>query len=173
MAGSFSRDKGKRGEREAIQILQPAVDAAYDDLEACGVATSKDRPLLQRNTVQSDRGGYDVIGLPWLALEVKNAATLQVPAWWKQTLKQTPPDGLPLLMWKVGGGRGWRARTTTMLPLFQHPTTMIQDVVIELGTEDLVRWLTACVYRIDGQRLWERRQRNGLVVQMQASAASH
>lgn len=79
-----SRDKGKRGERLVIDWLQPIVDEVAQEL---GVKP----PLLQRNTIQSDKGGSDIHGLDWLAAEVKNCET-QSPGlmdnWWAQTLEQ-------------------------------------------------------------------------------------
>src|SRR5438045_4158293 len=78
MGGLMSRNKGKRAERQVIDLLQPIVDHCYKE---AGL-----KPLLlQRNTVQSDQGGFDIIGLEWLALEVKHQEILNVDAWWQQT----------------------------------------------------------------------------------------
>lgn len=80
----MARNKGKRGERMIIDWLQPIVD------EIC-LELSIKQVLLQRNTVQSDRGGSDIVGLNWLAAEVKNCES-QGPAnldkWWEQTKEQ-------------------------------------------------------------------------------------
>ncbi len=97
-----SRDKGKRGERLIIDWLQPICDA---EVEAYNRRTGHDiKPIiLQRNTVQSDRGGSDLCGLPWLAAEVKNCET-QTPGlfrdWWAQTVTQAAQwGGVPVLFY--------------------------------------------------------------------------
>lgn len=80
----MARNKGKRGERMVIDWLQPIVDEICLDLNIKQV-------LLQRNTVQSDRGGSDIVGLPWLAAEVKNCESngpANLDKWWEQTIKQ-------------------------------------------------------------------------------------
>jgi len=80
----MSRNKGKRGERAVIDWLQPLCDEITTRL---GISPVR----LQRNTVQSDQGGSDIIGLDWLSAEVKNCEA-QGPAalasWWDQTEQQ-------------------------------------------------------------------------------------
>ena len=80
----MARDKGKRGEREVIDWLQPIVNEIY---RSYGIEPA----LLQRNTIQSDRGGTDIAGLEWLAAEVKNVEA-DNPAilkdWWTQCSEQ-------------------------------------------------------------------------------------
>lgn len=80
----MARDKGKRGERAVIDWLQPIVDEVYTSLGLKPV-------LLQRNTIQSDRGGSDLVGLPWLSAEVKNVENDSpglLDSWWEQTERQ-------------------------------------------------------------------------------------
>lgn len=80
----MARNKGKRGERAVIDWLQPIVDKLCLEL---GIR----KVILQRNTVQSDQGGSDIIGLDWMSAEVKNCEA-QGPAalasWWEQTEQQ-------------------------------------------------------------------------------------
>ncbi len=45
---------------------------------------------------------YDIIGVPGVAIECKNAETLSVPAWWRQTLEQADA-ATPLLIMKRKG----------------------------------------------------------------------
>jgi hypothetical protein len=87
------RRKGIRGEREVIVMLQPVVNHVY---EGFGLVP----PVLQRNTLQNEAGGSDIAGLPWLALEVKNCATLRVADWWVQTLRQCGQHQTPALVYK-------------------------------------------------------------------------
>ncbi len=79
-----SRDKGIRGERLVIDWLQPIVDEVVNDLGLKSVS-------LQRNTIQSDKGGSDLHGLQWLAAEVKNCEAdgpAAIDDWWEQCRAQ-------------------------------------------------------------------------------------
>lgn len=82
MGGKQSRDKGKRGEREVVKLLQPIVDIAYRD-------KGLEPPVLERNLMQSHKGGCDLVGLDWLALEVKFQENTQLKTWWEQTKSQS------------------------------------------------------------------------------------
>jgi hypothetical protein len=98
-----SRDKGQRGEREVIDLLQPIVDTAYK-------AAGREPPQLKRtSSMQADGGGCDVHGLPWLALEVKRCETLQIESWWRQCCEQAKPGQLPVLVYRQNK-RGWRVK---------------------------------------------------------------
>lgn len=88
-----SRAKGQRGEREVIDLLQPIVDEVTYDL-------GRKSMLLQRNTIQSDRGGYDIVGLPWFAPEVKWCEVKNVKLWWEQARKQAKEGQIPVLFYK-------------------------------------------------------------------------
>ena len=77
MSGGFSREKGKRAEREVVKLLQPVVTKVYQE-------AGKEIPLLERNLMQSHKGGHDIVGLEWMALEVKHHETLQISQWWEQ-----------------------------------------------------------------------------------------
>lgn len=91
--GINSRAKGQRGEREAIGILQPIVNQVYS-------LYNVDIPVLQRNTLQSDQGGYDVVGLAWLALEVKAQENVSIVRYWNQALAQAAPHQEPIVLFK-------------------------------------------------------------------------
>ena len=89
----MARDKGKRGERKVIDWLQPLVDQICDEL-------CIKRICLQRNTIQSDRGGTDVVGLDWMAAEVKNVENDTpglLDTWWKQCEEQAREWSRPRL----------------------------------------------------------------------------
>lgn len=90
MAKSFAQSKGARGERLAIDLLQPIVDRVLGEKSV----------ILARNSMQSRFGGYDVIGLDWMALEIKNCETLNIPTWWNQVIKSCKADQEPILMYK-------------------------------------------------------------------------
>jgi hypothetical protein len=100
--GRHAINKGKRSEREVIKLLQPIVDKLYTELYG-------EPPVLQRNTIQSDRGGFDIVGLDWLALEVKHCETFNLNAWWKQALEQAGTKKEPVLIYKRNNVE-WRIR---------------------------------------------------------------
>lgn len=87
------RSKGQRGEREVADMFGAWASEVTSLLDA-------DEIRFKRNLMQSRQGGYDIIGLEWLALEVKRQETLSLPAWWRQTLKQAQCGQTPLLAWK-------------------------------------------------------------------------
>lgn len=113
MGGKSSLDKGKRGEREVVAMLQPIVDKVYAEFE--GMVDARTGHVirgvrLQRNTLQSDAGGFDIVGLEWLALEVKYQETLNVEAWWRQTCGQAKEGQLPVLLYRKSRVE-WKAMT--------------------------------------------------------------
>ena len=93
LGGTGRRNKGKRGEREIIDLLQPVVNEVY-------VAHGEKPPLLQRNLLQSDKGGCDVHGLAWFAPEVKFQETFALAAWWQQCEQQAGEDKVPVLFYR-------------------------------------------------------------------------
>ena len=92
--------KGKQGEREAIKFLQPTIDKVYGEfgLEA---------PQLFRNQNQSALGGYDLDGLPWIALEIKRQEQLNLNAWWAQVNKAVKGNQAPVVMFRQNR-KQWR-----------------------------------------------------------------
>jgi hypothetical protein len=100
VAKSFAQSKGARGERLVVQLLQPVID------EVCLECGSEPFRLL-RNSLQSREGGYDLIGLDWLALEVKSCETLNLNAWTAQCIAQAKPGQVPVLFYKQNN-RGWK-----------------------------------------------------------------
>lgn len=133
-----ARNKGKRGEREIIDALQPHVDEVADFV---GV----DRPQLQRNTLQSDKGGYDIVGLPGFALEVKrveNDIPSAVAGWWKQAVRQAYPDLEPVLLWRVNGGK-WKVKVFARLDL---PDGKRYKIPADISFDNFVFWMKARLF---------------------------
>lgn len=118
MAANFSQQKGKRGEREIINILQPIVD------KVC-IESGKEQISLLRNSLQSRQGGYDMLGLDWLALEIKRCETLNIPAWTRQCLDQASKDQVPVLIYKQNN-RAWKV--------------MIHGLLVPGGSTNLKVW---------------------------------
>lgn len=112
----MARNKGKRGERHVIDWLQPIVDKVYTE---CGLKPV----MLQRNTVQSDCGGSDLVGLHWLAAEVKNVENDSpglLQDWWEQCNEQWLDGQTPILFYtrnhrpirvRMMGHVGWHSYT--------------------------------------------------------------
>lgn len=101
-------NKGKQGEREAIKFLQPTIDKVYTQL---GVEAVQ----LFRNQNQSALGGYDIDGLPWIALEIKRQEQLNLNAWWKQVTKAASADQVPVVMFRQNHKK-WRF----LMPVWLH-----------------------------------------------------
>jgi hypothetical protein len=110
MGGLMSLNKGKRGEREVVKLLQAVVDKVHNEK-----SSGLDCPRLQRNTLQSDKGGFDIVGLDWLAVEVKYHETLAVKQWWQQTVKQAKPGQQPVLFYRKSRSP-WHVVTLVQLP---------------------------------------------------------
>lgn len=88
------RTKGQRGEREAAALVESWGKPITDSLGMPPVE-------LTRNLAQSQDGGYDLVGLDWLALEVKrHESTAQLSQWWKQAVRQAKAGQIPLLMYR-------------------------------------------------------------------------
>jgi hypothetical protein len=103
MGGLMSRNKGKRAEREVVKLLQPILTEEYErkGLEA---------PELERNLLQSHKGGYDIAGLDWMAPEVKHHETLAVNTWWDQTIRQAlAKEREPILFYRQNNAK-WKVR---------------------------------------------------------------
>lgn len=126
--GIKEREKGKKGEREVIALLQPVVNNVYE-------AFAMDAPLLQRNTLQSHVGGCDVAGLPWMALEVKYQEGLTVASWWDQCVRQAGKDKTPILFYRRNNMK-WHVR---MLGLLGTPSAGI-TVPVTVSVEAFIAW---------------------------------
>ena len=105
MAGRSSRNKGARGEREIIGLHQPIVDEVCDKL-------GQPRLVLRRNADQRfAKKQYDLIGVPWIAMEVKRVENLSGRGrWWKQTLDATRENQIPALFYRPNH-YPWTVRT--------------------------------------------------------------
>lgn len=104
-----SRRKGRVGENEVIGMLQPIVDKVCKE---CG----KVRFELMRDQRQRFQPKlYDIVGIPWLALEVKRVENQSgINGWWKQTLDATKEGQVPVLLYRQNN-RPWMVRTRVSL----------------------------------------------------------
>lgn len=116
MAGLMSRNKGKQGEREIAMLLRAIMTRACmdegmcrEEAEACGHA-------IKRNGCQSDGGGYDLVGCPGMAVEVKRQESLKVEQWWEQAVRQAGEGESPVLLWRQNRGK-WRCMMYIWIPV--------------------------------------------------------
>lgn len=101
-------NKGKNGEREVVNLLQPYVNRVYEGL-------GMEAPDLLRNQMQTAVGGYDIVGLPWLALEVKRQEQLSLNAWWAQVTKAAKPEQVPVVIFRQN-----RQKWQVLMPAWLH-----------------------------------------------------
>jgi hypothetical protein len=97
-----SKSKGLRGEHQVIKLIQPVVDDVY-------LAKGLRPPEIERNLMQSKKGGHDLIGIAWLALEVKYREQTQLAEWWQQTKTQAGEDMEPVLIHRKNNAK-WQVR---------------------------------------------------------------
>lgn len=131
--GKMSRNKGKRGEREVLELLRAVIDAVYGD---CG----QEAPQLKRNTLQSDSGGDDIHGVPHLSVEVKFCEVFNLDMWWNQTLAQAQASkAIPVLFYRKSRVK-WRVRAWgTALYALDVPL----QAVVDMACEDFLAWYKA------------------------------
>lgn len=102
MGGLTSLNKGKRGEREVVRVVQPVISEIYSGM-------GLEPPSIERNLMQSRKGGFDIVGLDWLALEVKYQEQENLTGWWKQCKDQAGENQEPVLLWRRNNAK-WRCR---------------------------------------------------------------
>ena len=115
------RNKGAAGEREASQFLD-RLCAGY----GYGHITT------ERNLEQARGGGHDLNGIPGLSIEVKRVEALNVPAWWKQCLRQADAIGAhPLLMYRQNR-KPWTFKTLLMGSFYsEKPSAYSFEVTLD------------------------------------------
>lgn len=139
--GLMSREKGRKGEREVIAILQPVVSELF-------ASHGLPAPVLKRNSLQCDGGGSDIIAttqegspevrLAWLGIEVKFHQQYAVSRWWEQTLRQCGQHQTPILFYRRNN-EAWRVRLFATLAAGQQSITVAANVALE----DFLRWFRA------------------------------
>lgn len=138
--GSLSIQKGKRAERAVASELNPI-------LAACVLRVGCDPVALKRNLSQTQQGGYDLEGLPWIAIEIKHHKAVSLPAWWRQTCHQAGTDEggaaivgrtvrEPVLIWKQHGGK-WNVRMIGRLEI--EPGRRLR-VVVDVSFDAFLVW---------------------------------
>lgn len=111
MTGLTGQNKGKRGEREIkdqfIEVMQ--------EVEAALCVSGLYSDEVKRNTLQSDRGGADLVGIPLLSIEIKRQETITINPWWTQTVAQANKNkAMPVLIYRQSR-KPWRVVTYSVL----------------------------------------------------------
>lgn len=139
--GSLSIQKGKRAEREVANMLNPILVRLVEQV-GC------DPVKLKRNLAQTQQGGFDLEGLPWIAIEIKHHKQVSLNSWWEQTLRQAGHQPLlvepvykivprePVLIWKQHGGK-WHVRMFGRLEI--EPGRRLKTVV-DISIEAFLIW---------------------------------
>ena len=131
MSGKMAKNKGANAEREVAKILQPIIDEVY---ESVGLES----PTMKRNLEQTRGGGYDLVGIDWMALEIKRQENLSIESWWKQTIKQTLPGQVPVLMYRQNNKK-WKV---LMMGAIRSSKTSAVSMRVEISLNDFLRWFT-------------------------------
>lgn len=100
---------------------------------------------VERNLQQSRAGGYDLIGVDWLALEVKRHENLQVSQWWKQTLRQTGEGQVPMLMYRQNR-TPWKFRAVLPVAHWGPHQNSVSRITADLSEEAAQLWVQTETY---------------------------
>lgn len=142
--GKSSRERGQRGEREVLKIFVAAMQEVEGHLLwqlGHYAAVSDD---IKRNTMQSDRGGFDLHGIPLLAPEVKYVESKSVGSWWKQCCSQAKQDQFPCLFYR-SNNETWKVRSYASLQM-PHKLRHMQWIVADYDIHQFIAWYKS-VYR--------------------------
>lgn len=103
------RTKGAVGERELKDMFIALMQRVETELGIKGCSED-----VKRNTLQSDRGGFDLVGLPLIAVECKRCETVELAKWFEQAKRQATRGELPVVIYRQNR-RPWMARTYVAL----------------------------------------------------------
>lgn len=137
------RNKGQRGERQVVQLLQAIVDKVRRDK---GVSPA----VLQRNALQAHLGGDDLHGLDGFSVEVKWQEIDYNPAWWRQCLRQAEErKAVPILFYRSSRMK-WRIKFRAYVSTPFDRDQIEMD--LETNEDDFVEWFgNAYAEEIDRQ----------------------
>ncbi len=140
MSGNMSRNKGQRGEREFASVVE---SWSIPVLDALGNAEAI---KMKRNLVQSREGGHDLVGIDWLAVEVKRHETLSLPAWWRQTVDQAERiGGIPFLAYRQNR-TPWRFRVRLISAHYGEAAAGTQPIVVDMDATNACLWFQGELY---------------------------
>lgn len=128
------RTKGKKGEQDIKTAFVIIMTAVEKKLWKKGVSDK-----VKRNTLQSDRGGDDIVGIPLLSVEVKRHENLSaINTWWAQCKRSASRDKLmPVLIYRQNR-KPWSVRSYVWVtcPPYSHGKWVVADYYLE----DFLLW---------------------------------
>ena len=116
-----SRSKGARNERAVVQYIS----------DMCGIDA-------ERNHSQVAKGGHDLLGVPFYAIEVKAYARYTDAdriKWWEQAVRQAKIAELEPAVWFRANRQDWQV-------MIAHPTAL-NDKIYELDDFRIVQTMHA------------------------------
>ena len=131
MKAASVRAKGQNGERDVCAFLQKGVDEVYS-------FNRLEPPALHRNLQQTQNGGFDIAGLPWIAIEVKHHAKIEpglLVKWWEQTLRQAGETFEPVLFYRSN-------RNPFRVRMFQYwqAGDKTGKMLVDISSNDFMTW---------------------------------
>lgn len=139
--GKFARSKGQRGELEIKKVFILVMEQVQHKLVWELGENRKLSEAIKRNTLQSDRGGFDIINVPLLAPEVKYVEAKAINTWWKQTCNQAPKDKFPVLFYRCNH-YPWMVRSYVSLQ-FPGQSPVFNWIVADYTLPEFMRWYDA------------------------------
>jgi len=125
-----AKQKGANGEREAATLLDGwAAEIGFD-------------VNCTRNLEQTRGGGYDLNGIPGLAIEVKRVEQLNVKAWWAQACRQAEEKvEIPFLMYRQNR-KPWTFKVLTYVSFFgDNHGGATRGMEVSMDAENAKIWL--------------------------------
>lgn len=119
MTGRTSRNKGARGEREALKLLGDLLGSMFT-----------------RNLQQTREGGADCLQVKGFAIEVKRQESLSRPSWWRQAVEQARRAGAEPMVLYRRNREAWQALIHTRDGEYREGT------IDEAADHIRERWLT-------------------------------
>ena len=129
-----AKAKGAAGELEAARLL-----VAW----AQGIMPGA---TFTRNLEQVRGGGHDLLGLEWLAIEVKRQENVNLSGWWKQTIKQADAvGGVPFLMWRQNR-KSWAFRVRVPVAHYGPHHSGVQYLDVDMPLDQAKAWFQGELY---------------------------
>lgn len=129
-----AKAKGAQGELEAARLLVQWSQGVMPGVQ------------FTRNLEQVRGGGHDLVGLDWLAVEVKRQENLNVSGWWAQTLRQADTvGGVPFLMWRQNRKK-WHFRVRVPVAHYGPEASGVQHLDVDMQEPQAKLWFQGELY---------------------------
>lgn len=124
--------KGSSGEWEIIGILSNILVVIYREHQY---------PIPENGLLQRGPNGKDIVGLSWLAPEVKRhelAEACHINTWWEQAKSQAKRNAAPVLFWRTNK-RAWNVRMFGRIALQNGGAVRCP---VDITISDFLVWFT-------------------------------